>query len=207
MILAGLRVSELTALRWREVDLASGRLHVADSKTDAGRRTVDLSPDLRDELLAHKANAGDVDAVGFVFATRNGTARQRSNLSRQILRPAIVAANEARVKAGLAPIKSDVTNHSLRRTFASLLYEAGASPAYVMSQMGHESSALALEVYAKVMERKRDVGARMDEASSGPLIGHEWAQTRILGRRHCRSRQRKYPLSSHCLSCGTRTRT
>ena len=98
-----------------------------------------------------------------MFATRNGTARQRSNLSRQILRPAIVAANEARVKAGLSAIKSDVTNHSLRRTFASLLYEAGASPAYVMSQMGHESSALALEVYAKVMERKRDVGARMDE--------------------------------------------
>jgi hypothetical protein len=80
------------------VDLASGRLHVADSKTDAGRRTVDLSPDLRDELLAHKANAGDVDTAGFVFATRNDTARQRSNLSRQILRPAILAANEARVK-------------------------------------------------------------------------------------------------------------
>ena len=43
--------------------------------------------------------------------------------------------------------------HSLRRTFASLLYEAGASPAYVMSQMGHTSASLALEVYAKKMAR------------------------------------------------------
>jgi hypothetical protein len=41
--------------------------------------------------------------------------------------------------------------------FASLLYEAGASPAYVMAQ-GHTSSALALEVYAKNMERQRDTG-------------------------------------------------
>lgn len=172
MILAGLRVSELAGLRWRDVDLANGRLHVADSKTDAGRRTVDLSPDLRDELLAHKANAGAVDQDRYVFATRNGTARQRSNISRQILAPAIEKADAARVKAGLLPIKSAVTNHTLRRTFASLLYEAGASPAYVMAQMGHESSALALEVYAKVMERKREVGARMDEL----VRGADWAR-------------------------------
>jgi integrase len=46
-------------------------------------------------------------------------------------------------------IQEGVTNHTLRRTFDSLLYEAGASPAYVMAQMGHTSSPLALEVYAK----------------------------------------------------------
>jgi hypothetical protein len=31
-----------------------------------------------------------------------------------------------------------------------------------MAQMGHSSSALALEVYAKKMARSRDTGARMD---------------------------------------------
>jgi integrase len=40
------------------------------------------------------------------------------------------------VKAGRTPIEG-VTNHSLRRTFCALLYEAGASPAYMMAQMGH----------------------------------------------------------------------
>ncbi|MFL5962090.1 MAG: site-specific integrase [Gaiellaceae bacterium] len=40
----------------------------------------------------------------------------------------------------MPPIAERVTNHTLRRTFASLLYEAGASPAYVMSQMGHTSA-------------------------------------------------------------------
>jgi integrase len=64
-----------------------------------------------------------------------------------------------------------VTNHSLRRTFCALLYEAGATPAYVMAQMGHTDASLALEIYTKVMERKRDTGTRMDAL----MRGAEWA--------------------------------
>jgi len=60
----------------------------------------------------------------------------------------------------------------MRRTFCALRYEAGASPPYVMSQMGHESADLALERYAKVMDRKRETGARMDEL----VRGADWAQ-------------------------------
>jgi hypothetical protein len=41
-----------------------------------------------------------------------------------------------------------------------------------MSQMGHTSSALALEVYARKMARSRDTGARMDAL----LRRAEWAQ-------------------------------
>jgi integrase len=161
MVLSGLRVSEMAELRWRDVDLAGRRLRVAESKTDAGVRTVDLSPWLAEELATHRASARFTAAADFVFATRNGTRRQRSNVTRQILGPAIVAANE-RLRRDGRPELAGVTNHSLRRTFASLLYEAGASPAYVMAQMGHASSALALEVYARKMERSRDTGARMD---------------------------------------------
>ena len=62
-----------------------------------------------------------------------------------------------------------MTNHTLRRTFASLLYEAGASPAYVMAQMGHTDASLALQIYAKAMERSRDTGARMDALIQGPV--------------------------------------
>ena len=62
-----------------------------------------------------------------------------------------------------------------RRTFASLLYEADASRAYVMSQLGHTRSALALEVYAKKMERERDTGAdgRPDPSGSLGTNGHK----------------------------------
>jgi hypothetical protein len=46
------------------------------------------------------------------------------------------------------------------------------SPAYVMQQLGHASSALALEVYTKAMERKRDTGQRIDAL----IRGADWAQ-------------------------------
>ena len=161
MILAGLRVGELTALRWRDVDLAGGKLRVADAKTDAGVRVVDLTPMLLDELKLHRADSEWSAADAVVFGTNRGTERNRSNITRQIVQPAIERANVELAKAGRTPIEH-VTNHSLRRTFCALLYEAGATPAYVMAQMGHTDASLALEVYTKVMERTRDTGVRMD---------------------------------------------
>ena len=41
----GLRVSELTHLRWRDLDLRDGLLNVAASKTAAGVRQVVLEPE------------------------------------------------------------------------------------------------------------------------------------------------------------------
>jgi hypothetical protein len=40
-----------------------------------------------------------------------------------------------------------------------------------MDQLGHASAALALEVYAKKLERNRDTGARVDEL----VRGADWA--------------------------------
>jgi integrase len=55
MALAGLRVSEAAALRWRSVDLASGRLTVETSKTETGRRVIaDLNPELVELLKVHR---------------------------------------------------------------------------------------------------------------------------------------------------------
>jgi integrase len=52
LIFMGLRIGELLALRWKHVDLAAGRIKVADSKTDAGVRHVNLLPVLREALTA-----------------------------------------------------------------------------------------------------------------------------------------------------------
>jgi integrase len=176
MMLGGLRVSEAIGLRWRDLDLAKGTLRVERSKTDAGRREVDLSPMLREALVVHRANSAHFEPDDLVFATANGTPYQRNNVRRRGVGKAVERANAALVEAGMAPIADGITNHSLRRTFASLLYEAGASPAYVMAQMGHTSSALALEVYAKKMARSRDTGERMDELLRGADWGGETAE-------------------------------
>ena len=172
MILAGLRVGEACSLCWRDVHLARAKLTVRKAKTDAGQRVIDLSPSLLDDLKLHRASARDGTADAAVFPTRRGTLRNRNNVRARVLANSIKRANVARAKAGLPPIQEGVTNHTLRRMFASLLYEAGASPAYVMAQMGHTSSALALEVYARKMERQRDTGERMDAL----IRGADWAQ-------------------------------
>jgi integrase len=91
---------------------------------------------LLDGLKLHRGSARHVAAHDLVFGPSRGTMRNRSNLARQILVPAITGANIELVKAGRTPIEG-ITNHPLRRTFCALLYEAGASSAYMMAQMGH----------------------------------------------------------------------
>lgn len=161
MILAGLRVSELAALRWRSVDLAAGKIAVQESKTDAGARVVNVSAMLRDDLALHRHDSERTGPDDLVFGTSNGTERNRSNITRQILQPAIDRANVALTKAGKPRIEG-VTNHSLRRTFCALLFEAGKSPRYAMEQMGHTDAKLALEVYAKVIGEEQGAGDALD---------------------------------------------
>ncbi len=50
LVFAGLRIGELCALRWRDVDLQAAWLHVQDAKTDAGVRQVRLRPVLIAEV-------------------------------------------------------------------------------------------------------------------------------------------------------------
>jgi integrase len=116
--LAGLRIGELLALRWRDVDLATGKLRVGEAKTDAGRRTVDLSPALRDELAAHKARTPHAEPESLVFCTRTGQAQNRNNVRRRILLAAVERANTALSAAGEPELPEGLSPQALRHTFA-----------------------------------------------------------------------------------------
>jgi integrase len=177
-VCAGLRIAELLALSWRDVDLASGRITVRDSKTDAGLRVVDVWPELRDVLLDHKARSARTGAADYVFGTSSGKADTRSNISKR-LRRAVARANAALEPTEVAAIADGLTPHSLRRTFCSLLYLRGEDPVYVMEQMGHTDPKLALRIYAKVIGDRRRRGAGMRLV--GVLDGTEWAQTGTNG--------------------------
>ncbi len=74
---AGLRIGELCALRWRDVDLAGGWLHTG-SKTDAGWRRVKIRGALRDELLAVRGRQQDAPQDSYVFPTARGSAGQEA---------------------------------------------------------------------------------------------------------------------------------
>lgn len=158
---AGLRIGELLDLRWRDVDLANGRLRVGDAKTDAGRRDVRLRPALRDELAALKARRRHTPSTGRVFGTVAGERQSPSNVRQRVLERAVTRANELREEAGEPPLPEGLTPHSLRRTFASVLYAVGESPATVMAEMGHTDPALALRIYAQAMARADEEQGRL----------------------------------------------
>ncbi len=158
---AGLRISELCALRWRNVDLAAGWLHVGESKTDAGRRRVKLRGALRDELLAMRARRPQATAEAYVFATLRGGRPSPNNIRARVLKVAVERANENLIKREHAPLPERITPHSLRRTFASVLYALGEDPGIVMDEMGHTNPGLALRVYRQSMRRGEDEKAQL----------------------------------------------
>jgi integrase len=167
---AGLRISELCALRWRDVDLAGGWLRVGEAKTDAGRRKVKIRGALRDELLALRSRWQDTPQSAYVFATLSGARMSPDNFRARVLRAAVKLAGERLEADDLAPLPAKITPHSLRRTFCSLLYALGEAPPVVMVEMGHTDPGLALRVYAQAMRRGDDETAALRELVEGGIV-------------------------------------
>jgi integrase len=159
LMFAGLRISELLGLHWRDVDIAGGWLTVAGTKTDEADRRVKMRGALRDELLSVRSR-GQVDQDALVFPTRTGARLSPENFRNRVLAAAVKRANERLQERDLAPLPK-LTPHSLRRTFCSLLYALGESPPVVMAEMGHTDPALALRVYAQAMRRDEHQQAQL----------------------------------------------
>ncbi len=166
----GLRVSELTHLRWRDVDLREGLLNVAASKTAAGVRQVVLDPELVQLLREHKLAANWSQPDDFVFAGRiREQPRERNSVRARILYNAVERANELLAAEDRSPLPDGLTFHSLRRTYAALRAELGEHPAITAAQMGHRDPRMTLRVYT-------DVTGMQPKTRMGGLLGDDnWA--------------------------------
>jgi Phage integrase family len=138
-----------------------------DSKTPTGIRHVEITPSLRDELLAYRA---DKVQHGYptgpdtpFFCTRSGKRWDESNVRERILEPAVNLANERLTERGLPPLPH-VPPHTLRRTYVSIMLLAtNFDVTYVQHQVGHAESRMTLDVYAQLLDRrKRDHGIAFD---------------------------------------------
>jgi len=96
-----------------------------------------------------------------------------SNVRRRILTPAAHVANQRLREAGAEALPDGLTPHSLRRTFASLLFALGETPPYVMAQMGHTTPNLTLAIYARQMDRRDGEPQRLKAL----INGLQWATT------------------------------
>jgi integrase len=154
------------------VDLATGTLHVVDAKTAVGVRSVDLPHALREQLVLWRAESKFTEPEHYVLSTSTGRKHNPSNLRRDVLRPAIEAANAQLAKGGIAAI-GPVTFHSLRRTYASLRCAVGDDVRYSSSQIGHTDVRFTLSVYAQATRRRERLSGPHLKAYDRAL---EWAQ-------------------------------
>ena len=121
---AGLRKSEATSLKWKDVHFNHGMIRVAEGK---GKKTriVPMSAILKESLLVLKIIApADADLV---FPSRQGGGELTD--IRWPIRRAVKALG----------IKRRVTPHTLRHSFASHLVDAGTDLKSIADLLGHES--------------------------------------------------------------------
>ena len=76
-----------------------------------------------------------------------------------------------------------LTPHSLRRTYASVLFAIGEPPPYVTSQLGHVTAGFTLAVYAKAMDRRDGEPERLKALVQGRECQAEPASARLPGGR------------------------
>lgn len=149
---AGLRLGELRALTWADLDLEAGTVTVRRSllpdgtpkapKTDAGTRTVPLLPALRRVLVAWKLRSPHTRPGALVVATAEGKSVSERNLRR--------ALEDAKQAAGLAGTTERLSWHSLRHSFASMLATDLELPATTLARLtGHSDAGFTLRVYAR----------------------------------------------------------
>jgi integrase len=173
----GLRVGELCALDWRDVNLATGTLTVQEAKTSAGAgRQVDLPLAVADELRVWAAQSPRTapDDPVFVSGPRNGVwSRQTPDNVGRRLKTAIKRANKVLAKTDIEPISERVSPHSLRRTYISLRAALHDDPVTIAEQVGHEDPSFTLRVYAKATKRRERLSGAYLEAFDRAL---EWAE-------------------------------
>jgi integrase len=164
----GLRIGELVALTWGDLELSKRRLRVWQQvegstgsitapKTAAGSRFVELPGVVVQALREHKLRC-EKGSPEFAFPYH--VRRFRDNVFFPTLR-----------RAKLRRIRL----HDLRHTAASLMIATGADIASVSRQLGHANVSITLGFYTHAFAKRTEsgIGARLDElirAESGGTV-------------------------------------
>ncbi len=120
---AGLRLSELINLKWKDIDFERNLIQVKSAKGRKDRVTI-LSPKVKKDLKVLTLNL-----VGNVFISNRNKKYTPSSIQKII--------SNASKKAG---IKKKVTPHTLRHSFATHLLENGTDIRYISDLLGHAST-------------------------------------------------------------------
>lgn len=169
----GMRLGELLALRWRDIDLenaalsvtatltqAGGTMKLSEPKTVGSRRHVSLGAMAVESLRRHRVDQtaerllrGPIwEDNDLVFANEVGKPIAPSNLRRRSFKPLLE-------KAELPQIRF----HDLRHSAATLLMSQGVNPKIVSERLGHSRVSITLDLYSHVTPTiQREAAAMLD---------------------------------------------
>lgn len=153
---AGLRLGELMALRWSDVDLASGLIRVELShdpeagttgapKSAAGVRRVPIPAPLREHLIDHSMRASKHQPL--VFARWSLAGRRRGPDGHFNASGVYQRARRHWEPQGLG----SMTLHDCRHTYASLMIAAGENPKALQTYLGHSSITTTYDRYGHLL--------------------------------------------------------
>ena len=166
-IFTGLRSSELRGLRWEDVDLKKGELHVRQRvdrynvigkpKSESGDRTVPLGPLVVNTLKEWRLACPKGD-LGLVFPNVLGKFADHGRVVSRLLCPTLVA-------AGVVDGKGEAKYtglHALRHFYASWCINRRADGGLelpikaVQQRLGHSSIVITSDVYGHLFPRTDD---------------------------------------------------
>jgi integrase len=170
-IFTGLRASELRGLRWSDVDLAKGELHVrqrADRfneigppKTHASERTVPLPPMVVNTLREWKLICPKKDGkLWLCFPNGEGNVEWHTNLVLRGLQPTLIKAGvvDAAGKAKYGGM------HALRHFYASWCASIGLTMKAVQARMGHSNIAVTMDTYTHIFPAEAEDSKKLAAA-------------------------------------------
>ena len=171
-----LRPGELAGLRWPDLDLARGVIHVRNTrardaqgrwtlgngaKTPASARSFDLPRPCVEALREHRrrqlaerlaAPVGYLEEHDFVFPSRRGRILDHSVMQHRLRRVCAIA--------GIDP---PLTPHGLRHSGAIWARRQGVPPEVVQRRLGHRHIAMTLETYSQPDPAEQAEAARAFE--------------------------------------------
>lgn len=161
-ITTGMRIGELQALRWQNVDTdngwlqiehtltrgADGSVQLTEPKSARARRRIALTPGAAGALCQHRRRQAEErlklgaawDDWGLVFANQIGRPTDERNFTRHIYHPLLDQAGISRRRF-----------HDLRHTAATLLLQQGVHVKIVSEMLGHATVAITLDTYSHVL--------------------------------------------------------
>ena len=172
-VLCGLRRGEISALRWRAVNLDAGQLSVVESaeqmnnsvrlkEPKGGRaRTVALPASVVAELRLHRLQQAEgllrlgvgLSDDSFVAAHADGA----------MMQPTFITHEWVRLIAGSGMTR--LRFHDLRHSHATALLASGIHPKVASERLGHSKVGITLDLYSHVMPgMQEDAAARVDAA-------------------------------------------